>query len=105
LAFDRPLIVVAAILADKEWDEMLPPLLARADAAILTTAPTAPEGRRWDPEHVARSLNAQIPVRVIPDLAAALMRAETMSPYGTVLVTGSVHTVGDALAELGLPVV
>jgi dihydrofolate synthase/folylpolyglutamate synthase len=105
VAFDRPLVVIAAILADKEWDEMLPPLLARADAAILTTAPTAPEGRRWDPEHVARSLDAQIPIRVIPDLSAALMRAETMAPYGTVLVTGSVHTVGDALAALEIPVV
>lgn len=104
VAFDRPLVVIAAILADKEWDEMLPPLLGRADAAILTTAPTAPEGRRWDPEHAARSLNAQIPIRVIPDLPAALMRAETMAPYGTVLVTGSVHTVGDALGELGIAV-
>jgi dihydrofolate synthase/folylpolyglutamate synthase len=105
IAFDRPLVLVAAILSDKEWGDMLPPLLVRADAAILTTAPTAPEGRRWDAEHVARSLDAQIPIRVIPDLSAALMRAETMAPYGTVLVTGSVHTVGDALAELGIAIV
>ena len=105
LDLPRPLVLVAAILSDKEWDEMLPPLLARADAAILTVAPTAPEGRRWDPEHVARSLEAKIPVRVIPDLASALMRAETLAPYGTVLVTGSVHTVGDALAEMQIPAV
>lgn len=105
LDLPRPLVLLAAILSDKEWDEMLPPLLARADAAILTVAPTAPEGRRWDPEQVANSLDTQIPVRVIPDLASALMRAETMAPYGTILVTGSVHTVGDALAEMGIPVV
>jgi dihydrofolate synthase/folylpolyglutamate synthase len=105
LDLPRPLVLVAAILSDKEWDEMLPPLLARADAAILTIAPTAPEGRRWDPEHAASSLDTSIPVRVIPDLAAALMRAETMAPYGTLLVTGSVHTVGDALAEMGISVV
>lgn len=105
LDLPRPLVLVTAILSDKEWDEMLPPLLTRADAAILTTAPTAPEGRRWDPEHAARSLDAKIPIRVIPDLAAALMRAETLAPYGTVLVTGSVHTVGDALAALEIPVV
>ena len=42
LDLPRPLVLVAAILSDKEWDEMLPPLLARADAAILTIAPTAP---------------------------------------------------------------
>jgi dihydrofolate synthase/folylpolyglutamate synthase len=105
LDLPRPLVLVAAILSDKEWDEMLPPLLARADAAILTTAPTAPEGRRWDPEHAAQSLDAKIPIRVIPDLASALMRAETMAPYGTVLVTGSVHTVGDSLAALEIPIV
>jgi dihydrofolate synthase/folylpolyglutamate synthase len=104
LELPRPLVLIAAILSDKEWGEMLPPLLARADAAILTVAPTAPESRRWDPEHVASSLNANIPIRVIPDLAAALMRAETMAPYGTLLVTGSVHTVGDALAALDIPV-
>lgn len=105
LDLPRPLVLLAAILSDKEWDEMLPPLLARADAAILTVAPTAPESRRWDPEHVAASLDAKIPIRVIPDLSAALMRAETMAPYGTILVTGSVHTVGDALAEMQIPVV
>jgi dihydrofolate synthase/folylpolyglutamate synthase len=105
LDLPRPLVLLTAILSDKEWDEMLPPLLSRADAAILTIAPTAPESRRWDPEHVVQSIDAPIPVRVIPDLSAALMRAETMAPYGTILVTGSVHTVGDALAEMGIPVV
>jgi dihydrofolate synthase/folylpolyglutamate synthase len=101
----RPLVLVTGILSDKEWSEMLPPLLARADAAILTVAPTAPEGRRWDPEAVARAIPAdvRIPVRVIPDLEAALSRAMTLAPYGTVLVTGSVHTVGDAMPTLGLP--
>lgn len=101
----RPVVLVASILADKAWDAMLPPLLARADAAILTVAESAPEARRWDAEQVARALDAEIPVRVIPDLPDALMRAETLAPYGTLLVTGSVHTVGDALAVLGIPVV
>ncbi|HEV2149069.1 MAG TPA: folylpolyglutamate synthase/dihydrofolate synthase family protein [Longimicrobiaceae bacterium] len=101
----RPLVLVAGILSDKEWSEMLPPLLARADAAILTVAPTAPEERRWDPAGVAAVLppEVRIPVRVIPALEAAISRAITLAPYGTVLVTGSVHTVGDALPLLGLP--
>ncbi|HEX2090891.1 MAG TPA: Mur ligase family protein [Longimicrobiaceae bacterium] len=101
----RPLVLVAAILSDKDWSGMLPPLLARADAAILAVAPTAPVSRRWNPEAVASSLpdTPRIPVRVIPDLEAALLRATTLAPYGTVLVTGSVHTVGDALTFLGLP--
>ena len=102
----RPLVLVAGILSDKEWSDMLPPLLERADAAILTVAPTAPESRRWDPEAAAAALaeSVKIPVRVIPDFEAALGRAETLAPYGTVLVTGSVHTVGDALPVLGLEV-
>ncbi|HEX8831495.1 MAG TPA: folylpolyglutamate synthase/dihydrofolate synthase family protein [Longimicrobium sp.] len=99
LDLPRPRVLLAAILSDKEWSAMLPPLLARVDAAILTIAPTAPDSRRWDPEAAARSL--EVPVRVIPDFASALQRATTMAPYGTVLVTGSVHTVGDALEALG----
>ncbi|HEX8696147.1 MAG TPA: folylpolyglutamate synthase/dihydrofolate synthase family protein [Longimicrobium sp.] len=105
LRLPRPVVLVTAILGDKAWGEMLPPLLARADAAILTLAPSSPPSRRWDPERAAQSLRGvRVPVRVIPGLADALGRAETLAPYGTVLVTGSVHTVGDALAELGIPV-
>ncbi|CAN5801132.1 folylpolyglutamate synthase/dihydrofolate synthase family protein [soil metagenome] len=102
LELPRPLVLVAGILADKAWAKMLPPLLARADAAIFTIPPSAPPDRRWDPEMAARSLSPTGAVRVIPDLAAALSRATTLAPHGTVLVTGSVHTVGDAMRELGL---
>ncbi|HEX6911762.1 MAG TPA: folylpolyglutamate synthase/dihydrofolate synthase family protein [Longimicrobium sp.] len=104
LDLPRPVVLVTAILADKAWDAMLPPLLARADAAVFTVAESAPEGRRWDPAAAARSLDAAIPVRVVPHLPDALMRAETLAPYGTLLVTGSVHTVGDALAALQISV-
>jgi len=103
LPLPRPVILLAAILSDKEWGAMLPPLLARVDAAVLTVAPTAPESRRWDPEASAAAVEAPpgVAIRVIPDFAAAMRRVTTMAPYGAVLVTGSVHTVGDALAELG----
>ena len=102
-ALPRPRVLLAGVLADKDWRTMLPPLLARVDAAILTIPPTAPPARRWDPEAAARALEPHaVPVRVIPHFAAALSRATTLAPHGTVLVTGSVHTVGDALAELGL---
>lgn len=104
LDLPRPLVLVAAILADKAWAGMLPPLLARADAAILTVAPSAPADRRWDPAAVAEALAADLPLRVAPDFEAALMRAETLAPHGTVLVAGSVHTVGDALGVLGVEV-
>jgi dihydrofolate synthase/folylpolyglutamate synthase len=102
MTLDPPVVLLASVLADKNWAEMLPPLLARAHAAILTVPSSAPEDRRWSVDGVAASLTTDIPVRVIPDLPAAVMRAETMAPYGTVLVTGSVHTVGDALEALGI---
>ena len=107
LTLPAPLVAVVGILADKEWSAMLPPLLRRADAAILTIPPSAPAERRWDPAAAAAALGPQLPStpRVIPDLSAALQRAATLAPYGTILVTGSVHTVGDALAELRVPVV
>lgn len=104
LELPRPLVIVAAILADKAWDAMLPPLLSAVDAAIFTVAPSAPADRRWDPAAAAEALAADLPLRVVPDFEAALMRAETLAPHGTVLVAGSVHTVGDALAVLGVEV-
>jgi dihydrofolate synthase/folylpolyglutamate synthase len=106
LRLPRPVDHLTAILNDKEWGEMLPPLLSRADAAVLTVAPSSPENRRWDPADAEARIGADagVPIRIIPDFAAAIQRAETMAPHGTILVTGSVHTVGDALAELGIPV-
>jgi len=102
LELPRPVVLVTAILKDKDWAEMLPPLLARSDAAVLTVAPSSPPSRRWDPSNAAEQAG-DVPLRIIPDFSAALRRAETMAPHGTVLVTGSVHTVGDALLELGVP--
>ncbi|HET8654787.1 MAG TPA: folylpolyglutamate synthase/dihydrofolate synthase family protein [Longimicrobiaceae bacterium] len=101
----RPLLLLVAVLADKEWPEMLAPLAARADSVVLTTAPSAPPSRRWDPRAAAEWLAQErgVRARVVPDLAAAVRRASTLVPHGTVLVTGSFHTVGDAMAELGVP--
>jgi dihydrofolate synthase/folylpolyglutamate synthase len=105
LDLPRPRVLLTASLEDKEWSEMLPPLLTRCDAAIFTLAPSSPPERRWDPERALASLQAAgPPVRVIPDFAAALGRAETLAPHGCVVVTGSFHTVGDAMLALGIPV-
>lgn len=100
LDLPRPLVLLTAILGDKDWRTMLPPLVGRSDAVVLTVAESAPESRRWDPQVVAAELEAPVPVRVIVDFHAALRRVETLAPHGTVLVTGSVHTVGDALGVL-----
>jgi dihydrofolate synthase/folylpolyglutamate synthase len=104
MTLGQPVILLASVLADKDWAHMLPPLLERSSAAILTVPASAPDDRKWDVNAVAASLATSIPVRVIPDLPSAVMRAETMAPWGTVLVTGSVHTVGDALEALGIDI-
>ncbi len=70
-----------------------------ASRFVLTMAPTAPASRAWDLDEVAayaRTLGVE--VEAVGDFAAALGRAE--SGAGTVLVTGSFHTVGDAMALL-----
>lgn len=96
----RPIVLVAAILADKDWRGMLARFSSAVDAIVLTNAPSAPPGRRWDAGAAGEWLRGETdrPVRVVPDLADALSRAGTLAPHGTVLVAGSVHTVGDALA-------
>ncbi len=92
----RPLIAVVGILADKNWREMLAVLSGIADHLILTLAPSAPATRAWNPaEALALAVASGWSVESMPDLAVALRAAE--SAGATVLVTGSFHTVGDAL--------
>ena len=67
-------------------------------------APTA-ASRRWDLEWLDRWLArpdrppARAEWRLIEDFGSAL--AEVQGGAGTVLVTGSFHTVGDVMAALG----
>src|SRR5690606_25217750 len=101
LSLPRPVAVLVGILGDKDWGAMLPPLVRAADHAVLTIPPTAPEQRRWDPHEALRAAPGVV-AEVVPDFQAALARsAEQAGPAGTVVVTGSFHTVGDALIALG----
>lgn len=104
LDLPRPIVLVTSILRDKPWGEMLAPLAQLADSSILTIPASAPSNRRWDPEAAASWLreNHGLRARVIEALHDAISRAETLAPHGTVLVTGSVHTVGDAMTALGI---
>ncbi len=54
LELPRPVVVVTAVLGDKDWRDMLPPLFEKADHAVLTQAPSAPLARRWDPHEALR---------------------------------------------------
>lgn len=95
----RPLVIVVGILGDKDWQAMLPPLFELADLAVLTVPPTAPANRAWEPERVLEDVGSER-TEVLRDFTAALDRARERAADGTVLVTGSFHTVGDALIAL-----
>lgn len=93
---ERPLNVLVGILADKEWKGMLDRLAPHVDALWATQPPSAPEGRRWHLGQVAEYCGPRAVVE--PDFDKAL--AGVQADAATVLVTGSFHTVGDAMARL-----
>jgi len=101
----RPLHALVSILGDKEWSDMLVQLDRVIDRGVLTVAPTA-AGRGWDTKWLRRWLKdpARPPAHahwtLVPDFRQAL--AEVQEGAGTVLVTGSFHTVGDVMVALGM---
>ena len=101
LDLPRPLVALVGVLGDKDWRSMLPPLFSRVDAAFLTQPPSAPAERRWDPLAAADQVDALTVVRVVEDFVQAVSRAQERAAGGTVVVTGSVHTVGSAMSLLG----
>lgn len=92
----RPLHALVGILADKDWEAMITLLLDITDALWVTDPPTVPRERRWALERVGERFGAA--VRVVGDFDRALR--ESRSGAATVLVCGSFHTVGDAMARL-----
>ena len=101
----RPVHALVSILGDKEWPEMLVQLDAAIDRGVLTVAPSA-LGRRWDFEWLRRWLERpdRPPARAAwmlePDFTRALEIVQEGA--GTVLVSGSFHTVGDVMGVLGI---
>ena len=55
LALPRPWVALFGVLGDREWKDMLPPVLQRVDRAILTHPPSAPPERCWDAAEAAES--------------------------------------------------
>ena len=95
----RPVVALLAVLSDKDWRGMMTSLAPQVDRFVLTVAPTAPESRLWDPAEAAAFAAAQgWAATVERDFVRAVAAAEAGA--GTVLVTGSFHTVGDLLARL-----
>jgi dihydrofolate synthase/folylpolyglutamate synthase len=96
-----PRAVVLCVLADKDWRGVMTALSPVVDTFILTDAPTAPASRAWDREAAAAFARERgWSVTSEPDFDRALVRATEVS--STVVVTGSFHTVGDAMARLNV---
>jgi dihydrofolate synthase/folylpolyglutamate synthase len=101
LDLPRPRVALVGVLGDKDWAAMLPPVFDCVDRVFLTQPPTAPPERRWNPSDVASTVESATPVSVEADFAHAFERARSAAAGGTVVVTGSVHTVGGAMKLLG----
>jgi dihydrofolate synthase/folylpolyglutamate synthase len=103
----KPVHALVSILGDKEWPEMLVQLDKGIDRGFLTIAPTA-AARGWDIEWLTRWLRdpsrppAHAEWTLIPDFKEAITRVQERA--GTMLVTGSFHTVGDVMSALGMEV-
>jgi dihydrofolate synthase / folylpolyglutamate synthase len=103
----RPIHALVSILGDKEWPDMLVQLDRVIDRGVLTMAPTA-AARGWDVDWLRQWLSdprrppARAAWSLVPDFGAAL--AEVQAGAGTILVTGSFHTVGDVMTALGMEV-
>ena len=102
LALPEPLVLLVGIQGDKDWRSMLPPLFEMAKEAVLTQPPSVPPGRRWDPLEAAGAVKARPNLHILADFEEALGAARKAAGKGTVLVTGSHHTVGDAMNVLGI---
>lgn len=105
LAVPGPVHALVSILGDKAWPEMLVELDRGVDRGILTIAPSA-DTRRWDMAWLDQWLRdpsrpqARAQWQLVPDFLEALTRVQDGA--GTVVVTGSFHTVGDVMEALGL---
>lgn len=102
LDLPRPHVGLIGVQGDKDWPRMLPELLACVDGAVLTQPPTVQPERRWNPEAALEEVGSGEAVEVEHDFVAAMRRARERAGGGTVVVTGSVHTVGSAMTRLGL---
>ena len=95
----RPLHALVGIRRDKEWRAMLDTLAPHVDRLVLTAPPSVPAGQRWATSDLGDWTAAHGPyASVEPDFDRAL--AVVGVGAATTLITGSFHTVGDALARL-----
>jgi dihydrofolate synthase/folylpolyglutamate synthase len=92
---------LVGVLGDKDYLGMIRCLAPEVDGFVFTTPDTAPAKRRWDLGRLEREVEeaaVTVPRVFEPDFGRALERVQEQA--ATMIVTGSFHTVGDALARL-----
>jgi len=95
----RPIVCLFSVLRDKDWPAMMRALAPHVDHFVLTLPPSVPADRAWDAADAeALAASHGWPAVVELDFDRALARAREGA--ATTLVTGSFHTVGDAMVRL-----
>ena len=95
----HPRRALVGVLGDKDYLGMIETLAPAVDGFVFTMPDTAPERRRWNLGRLERELERLAVVHEFePDFGRALERVQAHA--ATMIVTGSFHTVGDALARL-----
>jgi dihydrofolate synthase/folylpolyglutamate synthase len=95
----RPIACLITVLRDKDWRAVLRTLAPHVDRFVLTLPPSVPAERAWSIEEAAGfARESGWTAAVEPDFDHALAAARTGA--ATTLITGSFHTVGDAMARL-----
>jgi dihydrofolate synthase/folylpolyglutamate synthase len=90
---------MVAVLADKDWRGIVRELAQVVDRFLFTNAPSAPAERSWDPAQAfSFALKEGMVAELEPDMDSAILRG--LKDSGTLLITGSFHTVGDAMSRL-----
>ncbi len=90
-----PVHALVGILGDKDWAGMIEALAGAVDRIWASAPPSAPPERAWDLAAVSERFPAVV---VEPDFGRALEAVQDGAE--TVIVAGSFHTVGDAMARL-----
>jgi dihydrofolate synthase/folylpolyglutamate synthase len=92
----RPMHALVAVMSGKDVEAMLGRLQTVVDRIWITDPPSAPAWRRQDPHRVLAGEASGVEIET--DFDRALQRVQRGAK--TVVVTGSFHTVGDAMARL-----
>jgi dihydrofolate synthase / folylpolyglutamate synthase len=95
----EPVVALLGVLGDKDWRGIVDALGPAVSAFVMTDPPTAPASRAWRaPDAAAHAAARGWRAETEADFDAAIARARALGR--TVLVTGSFHTVGDAMSRL-----